>query len=87
MNIFSYTINTAFTHLLQLIAVSVCFSLLTACSSTNVVNIEGKDRTGFYNLQTTFPVSDKEDAYLIKLRATTTEGDFIHTIPDGKIVD
>ena len=71
----------------QLIAVSLCAAILQACSSTNVINIEGKDRTGFYNLQTTFPVSDKEDAYLVKLRAMTTEGEFAHTIPDGKIID
>ena len=87
MNIFSYIINTVLAHSIQIFTVSVCVAVLTACSSTNVVNIQGKDRTGFYNLQTTFPISDKEDAYLIKLRATTTEGEFNHAISDGKIID
>jgi len=87
MKINSFNIKITLVRVHQFIAVLLCVALLQACSSTNVVNIEGKDGTGFYNLQTTFPVSDKDDAYLIKLRAMTTEGEFANTIPDGKIID
>ena len=61
--------------------------LLWACSSTNVVNLEGSDSTEFVDLRTSFPVSKQDENERIKIRYTHARGEFSQNIPDGKIVD
>jgi len=61
--------------------------MLTACSSTNVINLEGSDSTRFRDFQTSFHVSSEDEAERIKLRVTQTNGEFGQEIPDGKIVE
>jgi len=61
--------------------------MLTACSSTNVINLEGSDSTRFKDFQTSFHVSSEDESERIKLRVTETQGEFGQDIPDGKIVE
>ena len=61
--------------------------LLCACSSTNVVNIEGSDSTTFTDLRTSFPVSKEDENKRIKIRYTKAGGEFTQDIASGKIVD
>jgi len=71
-------------HRLLLFAMAL---MLTACSSTNVINLEGSDSTKFRDFQTSFHVSSEDEAERIKLRVTETNGEFGQDIPDGKIVE
>ena len=61
--------------------------LLTACSSTNVVNLEGSDDTSFVDLRASFPVTKQDENERIKFRFTQASGQFSQDIADGKIVD
>ena len=58
-----------------------------ACSSTNVVNLEGSDSTRFTDFRASFPVTKTDQNERIKLRLTQTNGGFSQDIADGKIVD
>ena len=60
---------------------------LLACSSTNVVNLEGSDTTSFNDLRVSFPVTKEDENERIKFRVTTADGQFTQDIADGKIVD
>ena len=60
---------------------------LLACSSTNVINLEGSDSTRFKDFQTSFRVSKEDETQRIKFRLTETKGEFGQDIPDGKIVE
>lgn len=71
-------------HRLLLFAMAL---MLTACSSTNVINLEGSDSTKFKDFQTSFHVSSEDEAERIKFRVTQTNGEFGQDIPDGKIVE
>lgn len=71
-------------HRLLLFAMAL---MLTACSSTNVINLEGSDSTKFRDFQTSFHVSSEDEAERIKLRVTETNGEFGQDISDGKIVE
>ena len=61
--------------------------LLWACSSTNVVNLEGSDSTRFTDLRASFPVSKQDENERIKIRYTRAKGEFVQEIADGKVVD
>lgn len=61
--------------------------LLLACSSTNVVNLEGSDSTSFTEFRTSFPLTRKDETERIKIRVTKTSGEFNQDLADGKIVD
>lgn len=60
---------------------------LCACSSTNVVNLEGSDSTTFTDFRTSFPVTKQDENERIKIRYTRAGGEFSQNIADGKIVD
>jgi hypothetical protein len=60
---------------------------MSACSSTNVVNLEGSDSTTFNDLRVSFPVSRQDENERIKIRYTDASGEFGQEIADGKIVD
>lgn len=71
----------------RLLLLSLNLMLVLACSSNNVVNLEGSDTTTFTDLRTSFPVSKQIDSDRIKIRYTKARGKFGQEIPDGKIVD
>jgi len=60
---------------------------LAACSSTNVINLEGSDTTRFKDLQTSFHVSKVDETKRLKIRISETTGEFSQEIADGKIVE
>jgi hypothetical protein len=60
---------------------------LMACSSTNVINLEGSDSTRFKDFQTSFHVSEEDETKRIKFRVSETKGEFSQEIADGKIVE
>ena len=60
---------------------------LMACSSTNVINLEGSDTTRFKDFQTSFHVSSEDETKRIKIRVSETQGEFSQEIADGKIVE
>jgi hypothetical protein len=60
---------------------------LVACSSTNVVNLEGSDSTTFTDYRASFAVSDDGYSERIKIRVTQAKGEFGQDIAEGKIVD
>lgn len=60
---------------------------LLACSSTNVVNLEGSDSTTFNDLRASFPVSKEDQNERIKIRYTSADGEFTQDIAEGKTVD
>lgn len=62
-------------------------ALLAACSSTNVINLEGSDSTRFKDFQTSFRVSSEDETKRVKFRLTETKGEFGQDIADGKIVE
>ncbi len=64
-----------------------CPLFLAACSSTNVVNLEGSDTVSFNELRASFPVSKEDANERIKIRVTGASGDFDQEIAEGKIVD
>ena len=74
-------------RLSRLLLLGQSLMLLWACSSTNVVNIEGSDSTRFTDLRASFPVSKQDENERIKIRFTKASGEFSQDIPDGKIVD
>jgi hypothetical protein len=76
-----------FLRLSRLLLLGQSLMLLWACSSTNVVNIEGSDSTRFTDLRASFPVSKQDENERIKIRFTKASGEFSRDIPDGKIVD
>jgi len=65
----------------------VALVLVSGCSSTNVINLEGSDSTRFSDLRLSFPVTKEDENERIKLRLTDTSGEFSQDIPEGKIVD
>ena len=71
----------------SLIPVVLIQTLLAACSSTNVINLEGSDSTRFKDFQTSFRVSSEDETKRIKFRITETEGEFGQDIAEGKIVE
>ncbi len=71
----------------RLLVLAAAITMLPACSSTNVVNLEGSDSTSFTELRTSFPLSRKDETERIKIRVTKTNGDFNQDVADGKIVD
>ena len=77
----------SFVRFSRLLLLSQSLLLLSACSSTNVVNLEGSDSTSFTELRTSFPVSKQDESQRIKIRVTQTEGEFGQDIADGKVVD
>ena len=60
---------------------------LMACSSTNVINLEGSDSTRFKDFQTSFHASHEDKTKRIKFRLSETKGEFSQEIADGKIVE
>lgn len=76
-----------FVRISRLLLLGQSLMLLWACSSTNVVNIEGSDSTRFTDLRASFPVSKQDENERIKIRFTKASGEFSQDIPDGKIVD
>lgn len=71
----------------RLLPLTLALTMLTACSSTNVINLEGSDSTRFNDFQTSFRVSDEDRTQRIKLRVSETEGEFGQDIAEGKIVE
>ncbi len=71
----------------RLILVGLSLKLLLACSSTNVVNLEGSDSTTFTELRTSFPVTKENQNERIKIRFTQASGEFNQDIADGKVID
>jgi len=69
------------------ILLSLSLTLLLACSSTNVVNLEGSDSTRFTDFRASFPVTKQDENERIKIRFTQADGEFNQDIADGKIVD
>lgn len=74
-------------NLFRWLTFSTCLVLMSACSSTNVVNLEGSDSTTFNDLRVSFPVSRQDENERIKIRYTDASGEFGQEIADGKIVD
>ncbi|MFC1589375.1 hypothetical protein ACFL3P_03790 [Pseudomonadota bacterium] len=73
------------TYGMRLSISTVTLLILSACTSQDVIDIEGSDNKGLYTIQTSFPVVEKAPVYL-KLRASRTSADFSQDIPDGKYV-
>lgn len=71
----------------RLLLLSLGLKFLMACSSTNVVNLEGSDSTTFNELRASFPVTKQDPNERIKIRFTRADGEFSQDIADGKIVD
>ena len=76
-----------FVRFFRLLLLGQSLMLLWACSSTNVVNIEGSDSTRFTDLRASFPVSKQDENERIKIRFTKAGGEFTRDIPEGKIID
>lgn len=76
-----------FVRFFRLLLLGQGLMLLWACSSTNVVNIEGSDSTRFTDLRASFPVSKQDENERIKIRFTEASGEFNRDIPEGKIID
>ena len=47
-------------HILRLLIAGLSLANLLACSSTNVVNLEGSDSTTFSDYRAAFPVSENQ---------------------------
>jgi len=77
----------SFARFSRLLLLGPGLMLLWACSSTNVVNLEGSDSTRFVDLRASFPVSKQDENERIKIRYTHARGEFSQEIPDGKVVD
>lgn len=73
--------------ILRLIVLTTPLIQLAACSSTNVINLEGSDSTQFKDFQTSFRVSSEDETQRVKIRLSETKGEFTQDIPDGKIVE
>lgn len=73
--------------ILRLIVLVTPLIQLVACSSTNVINLEGSDTTRFKDVQTSFRVSSEDETQRIKLRLSETKGEFSQDIADGKVVE
>ena len=71
----------------RLLVLNVILVLVSGCSSTNVINLEGSDTTRFSDLRLSFPVTKEDENKRIKLRLTDASGEFSQDIPEGKIVD
>ena len=71
----------------RLILLGQIVMLHLACSSTNVVNLEGSDSTRFTDFRASFPVPRTGEKERIKVRLTQSNGEFGQDIADGKIVD
>jgi hypothetical protein len=76
-----------FVRYFRLLLPGLNLMLVLACSSNNVVNLEGSDATTFTDLRASFPVSKQNKSDRIKFRFTKARGEFGQEIPDGKIVD
>jgi hypothetical protein len=74
-------------HFHRIIMLVAPLITLTACSSTNVINLEGSDSTRFKDFQTSFHVSSEDETQRVKLRLSETKGEFSQDIADGKIVE
>ncbi len=74
-------------RLSRLLILNVILVLVSACSSTNVINLEGSDTTRFSDLRLSFPVTKEDENKRIKLRLTDASGEFSQDIPEGKVVD
>lgn len=79
--------ESPFVRFSRLLLLGQSLMLLWACSSTNVVNLEGSDSTSFTDLRASFPVSKQDENERIKIRFTKASGEFSQDIPDGKVVD
>ncbi len=73
--------------LFRLLMLCSCLIVLSACSSTNVVNLEGSDSTTFNDFRVSFPVTKQNENERIKFRFTNASGQFSQDIADGKTVD
>lgn len=71
----------------RLLLLGLSLKFLLACSSTNVVNLEGSDSTRFTEFRASFPVTKEDPNERIKIRFTQASGEFGQEIADGKIVD
>ncbi|MBT8128585.1 MAG: hypothetical protein KJP10_01255 [Gammaproteobacteria bacterium] len=71
----------------RLLTLNVILVLVSGCSSTNVINLEGSDTTRFSDLRLSFPVTKEDENKRIKLRLTDASGEFSQDIPEGKVVD
>jgi len=60
--------------------------VLSACTSQNIIDIEGRDDNALYTVQTSFPVTSSEDPVYLKLRASRTSAEFLQQVPDGKYI-
>lgn len=76
-----------FVRFFRLLLLGQGLMLLWACSSTNVVNIEGSDSTRFTDLRASFPVSKQDENERIKIRFTEASGEFNRDVAEGKIID
>jgi hypothetical protein len=74
-------------RLSRLLILNVFLVLVSGCSSTNVINLEGSDTTRFSDLRLSFPVTKEDENKRIKLRLTDASGEFSQDIPEGKVVD
>jgi hypothetical protein len=79
--------NVPFMHVLRLVLSGIFAVMLSACSSTNVVNLEGSDSTTFSDYRAAFPVSEDGYSERIKVRITQASGEFGQDIAEGKIID
>ncbi|MGD2054890.1 MAG: hypothetical protein PVG45_12365 [Gammaproteobacteria bacterium] len=79
--------NVPFIRVFRLVLAGIFAAMLNACSSTNVVNLEGSDSTTFTDYRASFPVSEDGYSDRIKIRLTQTSGEFGQDIAEGKKVD
>jgi hypothetical protein len=61
-------------------------SLLVACTSDHIIDIEGKDDNAIYSVQTSFPITKSETPLYLKLRTSKIRADFSQLVPDGKYI-
>ena len=74
-------------RLSRLLILNAILVLVSGCSSTNVINLEGSDTTRFSDVRLSFPVIKEDENKRIKLRLTDASGEFSQDIPEGKVVD
>lgn len=74
-------------RIVNLFIIVAVLIILPACTSSNIIDIEGSDNAGMYSLQTSFPITESEAPVYLKLQALKTSADFSQHVPDGKFID
>lgn len=64
---------------------SVFIAILLSSCADNVISIESEDSVTFTTLETSFPVSSKNNLR-VKLRGSRTSGDYSQAVPYGKMI-